>query len=546
MIIDPKLAFEAAFGNASDDTPFGRALRRINDGASVLIMVPGNMMAAAGAVINTPGSGWQERGQHSRNAGSSLGKDLCTLRDGVVSLLGWLEAPPENQPRPRIIVHNADMLADESGRLHGGEDYMTAFFALREATRHGQVVALAERRGEAPALLTRLFPEHVSLDEFRDDFFNHLLDAGGNERDCIASRDDLRALSHRLRFLDPVRAVQIYTAIRQEFGTIRPTLAELLRSAAEKTLTLGFTRPANDVPAAVLEGYPERVRTQLQATADHYRLLREAPAACEAGGRRIELTTPGAVLLSGPPGTGKTLAARWLAQEADLPVMEVSGAEIRQVGWGDAERAVRDLFATARQAAPCCIVLDEADDLLGDRDAASGGVASAERSVVNALLKEMDGFKGRTTGVLLVLTTNRRHKLDPALFSRLGANCHLPYPLDREQIATVMATILDDLRIIIPTDLVIRIEQSVGNCRPGEHPAQAVLVERFHLPVDSGKNVQFDKPQARLEAVENLFAPRDIRNALHKLVNPADPARALAPTYYANGDDINRVLNFYR
>ncbi len=62
---------------------------------------------------------------------------------------------------------------------------------------------------------------------------------------------------------------------------------------------------------------------------------------------------PRGVLLMGSPGTGKTLLARATAGEAHVPFFHISGSEFVEMFVGVGASRVRDLFSTAKKAAPC-------------------------------------------------------------------------------------------------------------------------------------------------------------------------------------------------
>jgi cell division protease FtsH len=64
---------------------------------------------------------------------------------------------------------------------------------------------------------------------------------------------------------------------------------------------------------------------------------------------------PKGVLLVGPPGTGKTLMARAVAGEAGVSFFRMSGADFVEMFVGVGAARVRDLFAKAREKAPCII-----------------------------------------------------------------------------------------------------------------------------------------------------------------------------------------------
>src|SRR5262245_20487833 len=130
--------------------------------------------------------------------------------------------------------------------------------------------------------------------------------------------------------------------------------------------------------------------------------------------RRIGATIPKGVLLSGPPGTGKTLLARAVAGEARVPFYFTSASEFVEFIVGVGASRVRDLFETAKKAAPAIIFIDELDAIGRARGGTSIGGVDEREQTLNQILTEMDGFTG-TEGVVVLAATNRPEILDPAL-----------------------------------------------------------------------------------------------------------------------------------
>ncbi|GAA0715977.1 transitional endoplasmic reticulum ATPase [Halorubrum trapanicum] len=141
---------------------------------------------------------------------------------------------------------------------------------------------------------------------------------------------------------------------------------------------------------------------------------------------------PTGVLLHGPPGTGKTLLARAIAGESGVNYIQVAGPELLDRYVGESEKAVRELFDRARQAAPAIIFFDEIDAVATDRDAAGGDGSGVGERVVSQLLTELDRASDNPNLVVLA-ATNRRDALDPALLrpGRLETHVEVPEP-DRE------------------------------------------------------------------------------------------------------------------
>ncbi len=142
---------------------------------------------------------------------------------------------------------------------------------------------------------------------------------------------------------------------------------------------------------------------------------------------RLGVDPPRGVLLYGPPGCGKTFLVKAIAGQGKANVLSVKGAELLSKWVGDSERAVRELFRRARDAAPSLIFLDELDALAPVRGQATDG-GTTDR-VVASLLTELDGVESLRS-VVVIGATNRPDLIDPALLrpGRLGQLVYVPPP----------------------------------------------------------------------------------------------------------------------
>jgi len=121
---------------------------------------------------------------------------------------------------------------------------------------------------------------------------------------------------------------------------------------------------------------------------------------------------PRGILLHGPPGTGKTLLAKAVATESEANFISIKGPQFLSKWVGESEKAVRETFRKARQAAPSIIFLDEVDALAPKRG--NSGDSNVTERVVSQMLTEMDGLE-KLHDVMIIGATNRLDILDPAL-----------------------------------------------------------------------------------------------------------------------------------
>lgn len=123
---------------------------------------------------------------------------------------------------------------------------------------------------------------------------------------------------------------------------------------------------------------------------------------------------PRGVLLMGPPGAGKTMLARATAGEAGVPFFHISASEFVEMFVGVGAARIRDMFATAKKAAPAILFIDEIDAVGRERGTGMGGGHDEREQTLNQILVEMDGFDTKSQ-VIVLAATNRPDVLDQAL-----------------------------------------------------------------------------------------------------------------------------------
>jgi transitional endoplasmic reticulum ATPase len=166
---------------------------------------------------------------------------------------------------------------------------------------------------------------------------------------------------------------------------------------------------------------------------------------------RLGVQPPRGVLLYGPPGCGKTYLVKAIAGTGKANVLSVKGAELLSKWVGESERAVRELFRRAREAAPTLVFLDEVDALAPTRGQATDG-GTTDR-VVAALLTELDGVES-LRNVVVIGATNRPDLIDAALLrpGRLERLVYVPPP-DAEARAAILRAASRDVPLDPAVDL---------------------------------------------------------------------------------------------
>src|ERR1051326_2700159 len=352
--------FRLAF--CGENGPFSRVSERIRNGFSVLAYVPGNCMSAAAGLVQgeNPGYKWSEYGQHGDKP---LAEEWAGWGGITEKIREWVSGK-----RPGAIVHNLDFLSNDQGGIYGESSAKNAVACLIGGVRQGVVLGMADRDASAlPEPIARPFNEQVRVDGIpMDSFYRIIPRPMGEKRAAVTADKTVPAgaawlIASRLRWTDPVRSVRIMLDVNKNAQTLDAILAGIVNA----TQTVNFQNPQQFRPSREpITGFaPKLLRTLEEQIIAPFLAWKNFQGTTEEGQRALSKLPPG-LILHGPPGTGKSFITGYIAWRIGLPVRIVSGAEIRAGIWGDAEKNVRALFRDARRAAPCIIVLDDADDLI--------------------------------------------------------------------------------------------------------------------------------------------------------------------------------------
>lgn len=219
---------------------------------------------------------------------------------------------------------------------------------------------------------------------------------------------------------------------------------------------------------------------------------------------------PKGALLVGPPGTGKTLLAKAVAGEANVPFFSLSGSDFVEMFVGVGASRVRDLFAKAKEKAPCIIFIDEIDAVGRARGKNNSVGGNDEReNTLNQLLTEMDGF-GTNSGIIVLAATNRADILDSALLraGRFDREIYVDLPdvNDRKEIFLVH---LKSIRTDDSLDLDLLARQT-----PGFSGADIANIcnEAALIAARGGKD--FVSRQDFMSAVDRIIGGLEKKNAI--------------------------------
>jgi transitional endoplasmic reticulum ATPase len=244
-----------------------------------------------------------------------------------------------------------------------------------------------------------------------------------------------------------------YSALRRQVPTIDSQIPETMT-----VVQADFLQALKEVKPAVLRsvevesphvdwdniGGLEQIKQTLQESVEgallHPQLYTQTKAQAPKG-----------ILLWGPPGTGKTLLAKAVASQARANFISINGPELLSKWVGASEQAVRELFAKARQAAPCVVFIDEIDTLAPARGRYSGDSGVSDR-VVGQILTELDGLQTGAT-ILVIGATNRPDALDPALLRAGRLDLQLKVDLPNASSRLAILGVHNDERPLEDVDL---------------------------------------------------------------------------------------------
>lgn len=153
------------------------------------------------------------------------------------------------------------------------------------------------------------------------------------------------------------------------------------------------------------------------------------------------------LLLYGPPGTGKTLFAKAVANEMDMPFLDVRCDKLKSKYVGETEKNVAEMFRAARALKRCVIFLDECNAILARR-------GDQKVCMVEQFLVELDGFAASDAQLFVLMATNLPWTLDSAITrsGRLSESVYIGLP-NEEARRKLIALAFKDVPLAADVDL---------------------------------------------------------------------------------------------
>ena len=128
--------------------------------------------------------------------------------------------------------------------------------------------------------------------------------------------------------------------------------------------------------------------------------------------RAFGIPQPKGAMLVGVPGTSKTVSAEILASYLNVPLLSLDMAKVMGSLVGQSERQIANALRIAQAAAPCVLLIDEAEKGFGGFQSS----AQADAGTLSRTMGQLLAFLAKEdTNVITIMTSNDVNSLPPEL-----------------------------------------------------------------------------------------------------------------------------------
>lgn len=148
--------------------------------------------------------------------------------------------------------------------------------------------------------------------------------------------------------------------------------------------------------------------------------------------RAFGIPQPKGAMLVGVPGTSKTVSAEILASYLNVPLLSLDMAKVMGSLVGQSERQIANALRIAQAAAPCVLLIDEAEKGFGGFQSS----AQADVGTLSRTMGQLLAFLAKEdTNVITIMTSNDVNSLPPELTrtGRLDAQWFFDLPNKEER-----------------------------------------------------------------------------------------------------------------
>jgi SpoVK/Ycf46/Vps4 family AAA+-type ATPase len=146
---------------------------------------------------------------------------------------------------------------------------------------------------------------------------------------------------------------------------------------------------------------------------DNFKLwIKKVKEAMTPEAEAFGIPKPKGAMLVGVPGTSKTVSAEILASYLNIPLLSLDMAKVMGSFVGQSERQIANALRITKSVAPCILVLDEMEKILGGVQSSN----STDSGTLSRVMSQLLNFLQQdNTNVITIMTSNDVSQLPPEL-----------------------------------------------------------------------------------------------------------------------------------